>query len=129
MSAMPWRMTGSSSTPRRRASSTSGFTPVPRPPPPPEPMATRSFISIAIAQRHPSSTSPIRLPSGTRTSVKKTSLNPEPPFICRKGRMSTPGALKSMMNIVMPRCFGWSGFVRAMTAPKSESCAPVVQTF
>ena len=92
-------------------------------------MATRSFISMAIAQRQPSSTSPIRLASGTRTSVKNTSLNPEPPFIWRSGRMSTPGAVKSTMNIVMPRCFGWSGFVRAMTAPKSESCAPVVHTF
>ena len=65
-----------------------------------------------------------------RTSVKNTSLNPEPPFIWRSGSdRPRPGAVKSMMNIVMPRCFGLSGFVRAMTAPKSESCAPVVHTF
>src|SRR6476469_1178180 len=78
-SAIPWRTTGSSATPHRRASSMIGFTPALRPPPPPEPMATRSFISMAIAQRQPSSTSPMRLASGTRTSVKNTSLNPERP--------------------------------------------------
>ena len=30
---------------------------------------------------------------------------------------STPGAWKSMMNMVMPWCLGMSGFVRAITAP------------
>ncbi len=92
-------------------------------------MATRSLASMAIAQRQPSSTWPTTFVAGTRTSVKYTSLNPDPPFIWRSGRMSMPGERKSMMNIVMPRCFGMSGFVRAMTAPKSECCAPVVHTF
>ena len=80
-------------------------------------MATRSFMSIAMAQRQPSSISPMRHESGTRTSVKNTSLKPDPPLICLIGRTSTPGAWKSTMNIVMPRCFGFSGLVRAMIAP------------
>jgi hypothetical protein len=81
------------------------------------------------ARRRAASTSPIRFESGTRTSVKNTSLNADPPFIWRNGRTSTPGAFRSTMNIVMPRCFGLSTLVRVMTAPKSEICAPVVHTF
>ena len=73
-------------------------------------MATRSLASMAMAQRHPSSTWPTTFVAGTRTSVKNTSLKPEPPVIWRSGRTSTPGAEKSMMNMVMPRCFGLSGF-------------------
>ena len=84
---------------------------------------------MAMAQRHPPSTGPITLPTGTRTSLKNTSLKLAPPVIWRSGRTSTPGALKSTMNMVMPWCFGTSTFVRAMAAPKSEIWAPVVHTF
>ncbi len=43
-------------------------------PAPIEPMATRSYISIAVAWRHPLLISPINQSAGIRTSVKNTSL-------------------------------------------------------
>jgi hypothetical protein len=75
---------------------------MPEPTPPP-PMAIRSFISVVSATVQPWSTSPRRSSSGTRTSVKNTSLNEAPPVICRSGRTSTPGAFMSTRNIVRPR--------------------------
>ena len=35
----------------------------------------------------------------------------------------------STMNMLMPRCLGWAGSVRASTAPKSLYWAPDVHTF
>ena len=45
------------------------------------PMAERSFISVATATRHPSPSSPRRIASGMRVSVKYTSLNSASPVI------------------------------------------------
>ena len=55
----------------------------------------RSFDNVVIATRQPSPTSPMRSASGTRTSVRYTSLNSACPVICRSGRTSTPGAVRS----------------------------------
>ena len=92
-------------------------------------MATRSFISVVSATRQPSPSPPSRSASGTRASVKKTSLNSASPVIWKSGRTSTPGACMSTRNAVMPRCFGWSGSVRARRRPKLARWATVVQTF
>ncbi len=43
--------------------------------------AIRSFISVVIAMRHPRPGAPSTLVLGTRTSVRKTSLNPDSPVI------------------------------------------------
>ena len=61
----------------------------------PPPMATRSFIKVVMATRHPAPTASRRALSGMRTSVKKTSLNSASPVIWRRGRTSTPGACMS----------------------------------
>ena len=70
---------------------------LPRPsrrrPPPPPPIDARSFISVVSATVQPWLTSPRRWSSGTRTSLKNTSLNDAPPVIWRSGRTSTPGRL------------------------------------
>ncbi len=59
------------------------------------PTATRSFISVVIATFQPSPTSPRRWLSGTRTSVKKTSLKFDVPAICLMRRVSMPGDFMS----------------------------------
>ena len=63
--------------------------------PPPPPMVVRSFMRVVMATRHPSPTSPMRSLSGTRTSVRYTSLNSASPVIWMSGRTSTPGACMS----------------------------------
>ena len=63
-------------------------------PDPIEPIATRSYISIAVAWRQPLFCSPSNQSAGMRTSVKKTSLKWRPPSIWWIGRISTPGALQ-----------------------------------
>jgi len=80
----------------------------------------RSWNIHRVPTVHPSSTSPMRSLSGTRTSVRKTSLKFALPVIWRRGLGSTPGACMSSTNIVMPLCLGASGFVRAMTMPQSQ---------
>ncbi len=92
-------------------------------------MATRSFISVALATDQPSPISPTRQSSGTRASVKNTSLKPDAPAMLRMGRTSTPGWCMSTMNIVRPLCFGCSGSVRASSSPKRDRCADDVQIF
>src|SRR5262249_18269908 len=101
----------------------------PPPPPPPAPMEARSFMSVVSATAHPWLTSPSRWSSGTRTSLKNTSLNEAPPVIWRSGRTSTPGACMSTTNPVSPWCLGRSGSVRQMTSPMSLYWAPEVHTF
>jgi hypothetical protein len=101
---------------------------VPIPPPPP-PIDARSFISVVSATVHPWFTSPSRWSSGTRTSVKNTSLNEAPPVIWRSGRTSTPGAFMLTTKAVRPLCLGRSGSVRQMISPMSLNCAPEVHTF
>src|SRR5690606_14501063 len=63
----------------------------PLPPAVDPPMAPRSYIRVAMATCQPTSTSPSRFSSGTRTPSRNTSLKSAPPVICRNGRTSTPG--------------------------------------
>jgi hypothetical protein len=55
-------------------------------------------MSVVSATRQPSPTAPSRFSSGTVTSLKKTSLKPDAPLICRIGRTSMPGACMSTMK-------------------------------
>ena len=55
-------------------------------------MLTLSLPSVARATVHPLSTGPMTSSSGTKTSLKKTSLNSEPPVAIFSGRTSTPRA-------------------------------------
>ena len=71
---------------------------MPTPQPPPLPIVARSFINVVNAQRQPSLTAPTRFVSGTRTSVKNTSLKSDAPLICLIGRISMPGACMSTMK-------------------------------
>ena len=93
-SASCWRTSGSLGRARSGGPSRSpGCSRPPPPPPPPAPIAARSFISVVRATVQPLLTSPRRWASGTRTSVKNTSLKLAPPVIWRSGRISTPGRL------------------------------------
>ena len=56
-----------------------------------KPSVPRSCRSVVIATCQPPPTSPRRFSAGTRTPVKKISLNSASPVICRSGRTSTPG--------------------------------------
>ena len=87
------------------------------PPVVPDPMATRSYISMAVAMRQPLFRSPSRLSEPMRTSVKNTSLKWVPPSIWWMGRTSTPEASMGTMNIEIPACLGTVGSVRAMMIP------------
>ena len=72
------------SMPRCRSSSRStGLPPTASPPIEPAPDSeTRSFISVVIATCHPSPSRPSIQSSGTRASLKNTSLNSASPVIC-----------------------------------------------
>ena len=87
-------------------------------PPAPPPMLTRSLPSVARATVQPALGSPTTSSSGTKTSLKKTSLNSLPPVIWRSGRTSTPGAFMSRITIVMPACLGPSKSVRTVANPR-----------
>ena len=65
-------------------------------------MLTLSLPSVARATVHPLSTGPMTSSSGTNTSLKKTSLNSEPPVAIFSGRTSTPVECMSMTIVVMP---------------------------
>ncbi len=137
--ASSWRTTGSPSRPCRRASSISclagsGLRPALRcssrfPVTELVPVATRSWASSAVAMRQPSFRSPTIQSAGTRASSKKTSLNSATPVIWRSGRTVTPGWRIGITSMVMPRCLGTSGSVRASSTAKSVCCAPEVHTF
>ncbi len=81
------------------------------------PMPLRSNISVVLATRQPSPTSPMTLAWGTRASSMKTSLNSARPVISRSGRTSTPSCSIGKAKYVMPRCLGASGSVRAIRMP------------
>ena len=98
-------------------------------PPWPPPMLTLSLPSVARATVQPPSTGPTTSSSGTNTSLKKTSLNSEPPVVIFSGRTSTPSACMSMTIIVMPSCLGTSGLVRTVAKPIPATWAPLVHTF
>ena len=122
-----WRRSGRGA-PRRRAGgrgwrrsrSMSAVAGVKNPPPPPPPMLTLSLPRVARATVQPPSTGPTTSSSGTKTSLKKTSLNSEVPVVILSGRTSTPLACMSMTIIVMPSCLGTSGLVRTVAKPKSR---------
>ena len=127
--ASDWRITGSSVTPIARAVARSCAQLPPTRPVCASVERSRSKPRVVSATRHPSPTSPRRIESGTRTSLKNTSLNDAPPLIWRIGRTSIPGRSIGMMNAVRPLCFTASGSVRAMSSPHSENRAPELQTF
>ena len=72
----------------------------------------RSKLSVTMATRQPSFSSPTRFATGTRTSSKNTSQNSAVPSMVRSGRMSMPGVSIGTMSHVMPLCFGTSESVR-----------------
>ena len=82
-----------------------------------------------MATAQPLLSPPMRLASGTRASVKNTSLKWEPWFICLSGRMSIPGCTVSITKNEMPLCLGLSGSVRTTRIPRSECWAPELHTF
>lgn len=61
-------------------------------------MATRSLARVVRASGHPPSTSPMTQSSGTKTSVRNTSLNMARPVISRRGRTSMPADAMSMIT-------------------------------
>jgi CubicO group peptidase (beta-lactamase class C family) len=110
------RMVGSAVRPRARASSTSRPTSS-NPLVPPAVEAPRSYDRHVSATRHPSPTSPMRSASGTRASSRNTSVKCASPFICRRGRTSTPGPCRSSAKAVIPRCFRTEVSWRASNSP------------
>ena len=95
----------------------------------PDDMETRSLASVVRPIRHPSPGDPMTQSSGTKTSLKNTSLNIAAPVSSRSGRMSRPSLCMSTMKYVMPACLAASGSVRARQIPTSAVCASDVQTF
>ena len=81
------------------------------------PMAARSYMSAVCSTHQPPLTSPRRWPSGTRASLRKTSLNRASPVAWRSGRTSTPACRMARKKNVKPRCLGASQSVRAMSSP------------
>ena len=98
-------------------------------PPSPPPMLTLSLPSVARATVQPPSTGPTTSSSGTKTSLKNTSLNPDSPVGILIGRTSTPSASMSITTVVMPWCLGTSGSVRMVAKPCLARWAPDVHTF
>src|SRR4029450_10870026 len=95
----------------------------------PPPIDTDSLPNVARATVQPPSTGPTTSSSGTKTSLKKTSLNSLLPVGIFRGRTSTPSACMSMTIVVMPSGLGASGSVRTVARPNDDTWAPEVQTF
>ena len=89
----------------------------------------RSWNIQRVPTVQPSSTSPMRSASGTRTSVRNSWQNSFEPLSISMRCTSMPGWWIGNMKTVRPRCFGTSQFVRARHRPQSDHQAPVVQTF
>ena len=98
-------------------------------PPWPPPMLTLSLLSVARATVQPPSTGPTTSSSGTKTSLKNTSLKSELPVGIFSGRTSTPSPCMSITMVVMPLCLGASGSVRTVAKPRPATWAPEVHTF
>ena len=98
-------------------------------PPPPAPRPARSLARVVLAAAHPALIPPITASTGTRASVRNTSLNIAWPVISYNGRSSTPSWCMSMAIQVMPRCLGASGSVRARSIPRSAVVPREVHTF
>ena len=88
------------------------------------PTASLSFIKVVMATFQPSPISPNLCESGILTSLKYTSLKPEPlpadPVICLMGLTSIPGDFISTKKKVRPLCFSNSGSCLTTKIPKSE---------
>ena len=61
-------------------------------------METRSLARVVRPMRQPSPGTPTTASSGTKTSLKKTSLNMAAPVSSRSGLMSMPSACMSTMK-------------------------------
>ena len=90
-------------------------------------VSMRSWNIHRVPTVHPSSTSPMRSESGTRTSLRNSWQNSLDPFSISMRWMSRPCWRMGSMKTVRPRCFGTSQFVRARQRPQSDHHAPVVQ--
>ena len=82
-----------------------------------------------MVTRHPSSSSPSRLATGTATSSKNSSANSVVPAMVRMGRTSMPGVSMDSASQVMPRWRDSSGPVRTSSSQKSATSAWLVQIF
>ena len=71
---------------------------IPKPKVAPEAIDTRSLARVVRARRQPPFTAPTTQSSGTKTSVKNTSLNMAAPVISRSGRTSMPSLCMSTMK-------------------------------
>ena len=80
-------------------------------------MAFLSWNIQRVPTVQPSSTSPTRSVSGTRTSVMNSWQNSLEPLIISMRCSSMPGWWIGMMNTVRPRCFGTSQLVRSRHRP------------
>ena len=80
-----------------------------------------------MVTRQPSFSSPTRLATGMRTSLRKSSANSVVPSMVRSGRISIPGESMGMMSQVMPRFR--SSPVRTSSSQKSATSACDVQIF
>ena len=87
----------------------------------------RSKDSVTMVTRHPSFSSPTRLATGIRTSLRNSSANSVVPSMVRSGRISMPGASIGMISQVMPRLP--SSPVRTSSSQKSATSACDVQIF
>ena len=85
----------------------------------PPPMLTLSFPSVARATVQPPSTGPTTSSSGTKTSLKNTSLNSELPVVILSGRTSTPSACMSIDHHRDPVVLG---HIRVRCAPWRSPC-------
>ena len=74
-----------------------------------------------MVTRQPSFSSPTRLATGTRTSLRNSSANSSVPAMVRSGRISMPGESMGMMSHVMPRLP--SSPVRTSSSQKSATKA------
>lgn len=105
-----------SSTRTRRQATTSPTKAVPR-----------SYDSVTMVTRQPSFSAPTRLPTGIRTSSRKSWANSSDPASVRSGRTVMPGASMGIASQVMPRCLGASGSVRTSSSHQSATSACEVQ--
>ncbi len=92
-------------------------------------VSMRSWNIHRVPTVQPSSTSPIRSESGTRTSVRNSWQNSFEPLSISIRWTSRPGWRMGRMNTVRPRCLGTSQLVLARHRPQSDHQAPVVQIF
>ncbi len=82
---------------------------------------------MTIVTRQPSFSSPTRLVTGMRTSLRNSSANSVVPSIVRNGRISIPAASIGRMSQLMPR--RPSSLVRTSSSQKSATSACDVQIF